>query len=216
MSGITFVISAPSGTGKTTVCGKLLGQDKKLRFSVSHTTREPRESEVDGGDYHFVDQSEFKRLIDEDAFLEWAHYTGNLYGTSFQSIRASLDAGFDVLLEIEVQGANLIRESSFEAIFIFLLPPSMEVLEQRLRDRETDSESKIEQRLREGNSEIAMARIFDYAVINDDLNNAVTEVQQIILAEREGSTEDVRERFGLERVLEDWRDRGKAPDTAGD
>jgi guanylate kinase len=216
LNGITFVISAPSGTGKTTVCGRLLAHDAKLRFSVSHTTRAPRTGEVEGENYHFVDESEFERLKAEGAFLESARYTGNLYGTSLRSVNDLLDAGFDVLLEIEVQGASLIRKSDFEAVFIFLLPPSMEILEQRLRDRGTDSKSKIEQRLREGNPEIAMARIFDYAVINDDLDTAVGEVQEIIRAEREGATRDVHARFGLEHVLEGWQSRVRAPDAARD
>ena len=216
MSGKTFVISAPSGTGKTTVCGKLLAGDSNLRFSVSHTTRKPRAGEIAGQDYHFVDEAEFERLIEEGAFLESARYTGNLYGTSFGAIRESLDRGFDILLEIEVQGANLIRESDFEAVFIYLLPPSMETLEHRLRDRGTDSESLIERRLREGHPEIAMAKIFDYAVINDDLQTAVGEVEEIIAAEREGNTSDVLARFGLEHVLEGWLTRTKLPDDSRD
>jgi guanylate kinase len=120
------------------------------------------------------------------------------------------------LLEIEVQGASLIRKSDFDAIFVFLLPPSMETLQQRLRDRGTDSDAKIEQRLGEGNSEIAMARIFDYAVINDALSEAVSEVQEIIRAEREGSTADVRARFGLAQVLERWQSETGRSDTARD
>ncbi len=214
MKGITFVISAPSGTGKTTVCGKLLAQDARLRFSVSHTTRKPRTGEADGEDYHFVSESEFERLREQGAFLESARYTGNLYGTSFRAIQDSLEAGLDILLEIEVQGASLIRNSDFEAVFIFLLPPSMEIVERRLRDRGTDNESLIEQRLREGHPEIAMARIFDYAVINDDLQTAVEEVEEIIGAERAGETRDVRARFGLEHVLEDWLTRATASEVS--
>ena len=157
MSGNTFVISAPSGTGKTTVCRKLLALDDRLRFSVSHTTREPRAGEVNQVDYHFANEEEFKGLIEEEAFLEWARYAGNLYGTSFAAIRESLEEGFDIMLEIEVQGAKLIRARDYEAVFIFLLPPSMDALEQRLRDRGTDSEDLIRRRLREGNTEIALA-----------------------------------------------------------
>lgn len=204
MSGMTFVISAPSGTGKTTVCQNLIEQDDKLRFSVSHTTRKPRLGEMDRVNYHFVDEVEFNRLVAEEAFLESARYAGNLYGTSFAAIRGTLEAGRDIMLEIEVQGAQLIRNRKFEAVFIFLLPPSMEILEQRLRDRGTDTEELIKQRLSEGNAEIKMAKIFDYAVINDKLLNTVEQVQEIICAERTGEIKDVRARFGVAKVLENW------------
>lgn len=204
MSGKTFVISAPSGTGKTTVCRRLLALDHKLRLSVSHTTRKPRTDETDRVDYHFVDETEFKRLIDQDAFLESARYAGNLYGTSFAGIRDSLGDGFDIMLEIEVQGAKLIRKRDYAAVFIFLLPPSMEVLGQRLRDRGTDSEELIKRRLNEGNAEIAMAKIFDYAVINDKLSDAVADVHAIIQSEREGNPDAVRGRFRVDQVLSTW------------
>lgn len=204
MSGSTFVISAPSGTGKTTLCGRLLAQDSNLRFSVSHTTRPPRKGETEGDDYHFVSEARFKELVREDAFLEFARYAGNLYGTSFAGIEDSLKLGFDILLEIEVQGAAKIRASNFDAIFIFLLPPSMKVLDQRLRDRGTDSDEVIERRLKEGSPEISMASMFDYAVINDDLREAVANVRQIIDAERTGDTSAVRTAFGIEGVLSRW------------
>lgn len=203
MSGVPFVISAPSGTGKTTVCKRLM-EDANMRFSVSHTTRPPRKGEVDGRDYHFVDKTAFQSLVEEGAFLEHALYTGNNYGTSYRAIEDSLKQGFDVLLEIEVQGAGQVRNSDVPVRFIFLLPPSMAVLEQRLRDRGTDSEEIITKRLREASSEIDAAKIFDYAVVNDDLDHAVEEVREIIEAERTGDTGAVLERCGLANVLEAW------------
>ena len=205
MKGLTFVISAPSGTGKTSVCRKLLSQDAKLRFSISHTTRPQRPGETDGEDYHFVEPEEFERLVAQGAFLEHARYTGNLYGTSHAAVERSLDSGLDVLLEIEVQGAAQIRQTETQAVFIFLLPPSMEILEQRLRGRRTDSEVLIQNRLREGRAEVGMAKLFDYAVINGDLPIATAEVLEIIRAEREGRAEPVRTRFGCARVFDAWQ-----------
>jgi len=203
--GKAFVISAPSGTGKTTVCHALLSQDEQLRFSVSHTTRPPRPNENDGVDYHFVDEVGFHRLIESGAFLEHARYTGNLYGTSYEAVETFLDAGVDVLLEIEVQGAKLVRDARFEAVFIFLLPPSLDELDDRLRGRGTDDDDVIAKRLAEARSEVGMADVFDYAVVNDDLETAVAQVRQIIRAEREGATDEVRRDFGRARVVENWR-----------
>ncbi|NNL87400.1 MAG: guanylate kinase, partial [Myxococcales bacterium] len=145
--GIPFVVSAPSGTGKTTVCRAVVGKDANLDFSVSHTTRPPRAGERDGVDYHFVSTKAFRGLIEADAFVEWAEYAAQLYGTSWASIDGPLRAGRDLLLEIEVQGAAQIRERREDARLIFLLPPSPEELERRLRGRGTDSAEVIERRL---------------------------------------------------------------------
>ncbi|MDP6981168.1 MAG: guanylate kinase [Myxococcota bacterium] len=209
--GKAFVISAPSGTGKTTVCHKLLASDPRLRFSVSHTTRPPRPGESNGIDYYFVDEAEFQRLIEEGEFLEHAQYTGNLYGTSYAAVETSLEEGIDVLLEIEVQGAKLVRDARFDAVFIFLLPPSLEELDVRLRGRGTDAENVIEKRLAEARSELEMADVFDYAIVNDDLEKAVAEVREVIEAERTGDSLRVRARLGRKRVMEVWRKAAEKP-----
>ena len=199
---IPFVVVAPSGTGKTTICRRVVEGDDGIIFSVSHTTRTRREGEVDGEDYHFVTRSEFDRLAGEGAFLESALYNGNHYGTSWESLRAPLEEGRDVLLEIEVQGAHQVRERRDDACFIFLLPPSMKVLEDRLRGRGTDSPEQIRQRLDLARTELAAIRDFDYAVVNDDIDRCVASVMEIIRAERSGDSEELRRRFAVDPALE--------------
>jgi guanylate kinase len=193
--GIPFVIAAPSGTGKTTVCRRVIECDENAVFSVSHTTRERRAGERDGIDYHFASREEFERLVASGAFLEWAVYNGNQYGTSWQSIDAPLAAGHDVLLEIEVQGASQVRARRADARLIFLLPPSLSLLEERLRGRGTDSPEQIESRLRLARRELAAVRDFDYAVVNDDLERCVATVREIMAAERRGGSPEIRRRF---------------------
>jgi len=208
--GIPFVVAAPSGTGKTTVCHAVLERDPLVDFSISHTTRPPRTGERDGVDYHFVTAGDFRTLVGEDAFVEHAGYGGQNYGTSHQALRVPLEErGHDVLIEIEVQGAAQVRESRRDARFIFLLPPSMPVLEQRLRGRGTDSEEAIHRRLGVADRELAAVQLFDYAVVNDDLEQTIVSVLDIIAAERDGSEAalaSVRARFGRERVLAEWRE----------
>ena len=207
--GIPFVVAAPSGTGKTTVCRRLVDADPALEFSVSHTTREPREGEHEGDDYHFVSGERFKVLVAEKAFLEWAEYNGNLYGTSQVSIDAPLDQGHDVILEIEIKGATQVRERRADARFIFLLPPSMEVLAARLRGRGTDSEETIARRLRwAAEQEVVAVRAFDYAVVNDDLQRCLADVGSIVAAERIGEVAELRRRFAPEAALERFRGAG--------
>ena len=206
--GIPFVISAPSGTGKTTVCHSALERDDHLDFSISHTTRSPRQGERNGVDYHFVSASEFRRLVEEGAFVEHAEYNAENYGTSHEALRLPLEErGRDVLLEIEVQGAAQVRERRPDARFIFLLPPSMEVLEARLRGRGTDSDAAVDRRLAMADRELEAIRFFDYAVINDDLDTAVEQMLEIIAAER-SLNEDLkaaaRQRHGREQVLSAW------------
>jgi len=189
------VVAAPSGTGKTTVCRRLVDRNERLVFSISHTTRPIREAENDGVDYHFVSAEEFQRLIDAGAFIEWAVYNGNHYGTSWDSIEAPLASGRDVLLEIEVQGARQVRERLDDARMIFLLPPSFETLRERLTGRGTDSEDVIRKRLDLAREEFEAIGHFDYAIENDDLERCVAAIESVLRAERSGDTGGVREDF---------------------
>jgi len=208
-TGIPFVVAAPSGTGKTTICHAVVERDPLIEFSISHTTRTARSGEVDGVDYYFVSPSEFRRLNEEGAFLEHASFNGNNYGTSWEALRIPVeDKGHDVILEIEVQGAAQIRERRTDARFVFLLPPSMEVLELRLRGRGTDSADAIDNRLALADRELEAIRFFDYAVVNDDLETAITSVMTIIAAERDGGEAALREvkaRHQREAVYREWR-----------
>jgi guanylate kinase len=195
-SGIPFVVAAPSGTGKTTVCRRVVEADGQIEFSVSHTTRVSRAQELDGVHYHFVGREDFEKLAAEDAFLEWAEYNGNLYGTSWQALEEPLGAGRDVLLEIEVQGARQVRQRRPDARFIFLLPPSMEALRARLQGRGTDSAAEVERRLAWAErEELGAGSRFDYAVVNDELETCVADVRSILLAERAGEVAGLRARF---------------------
>jgi len=208
--GVPFVVAAPSGTGKTTVCQGVLKRDSGLRFSVSHTTRAPRKGEHDGGDYYFVSPKEFLRLVRDKRFLEHAEYAGNNYGTSLRALEEPLDQGFDLLMEIEVQGALQVHDRRDDVCFIFLLPPSLDVLAERLRKRGTDDEDAINRRLAQTDRELEAAAIFDFAVVNDDLDETISAVLEIIRAVREGRSEELRPRYGRAEVLERWH-RGADP-----
>jgi len=173
---------------------------KDVSYSVSHTTRNPRAGEREGRDYCFVDRATFERMIDEDAFVEWAPVYHDLYGTSVAGLRGQVEAGLDVLLDLDTQGAAAIKKGFRDCILIFLFPPSMEVLEARLRSRGTDEKEIIEERLKKAQGEMGKFVRYDYAVINDDLEKAVEEVKAIVLSERcrvERVGESVRERFDL-------------------
>ena len=182
--GNIFVISAASGTGKTTLVSRLVQQHPNVRVSVSHTTRPPRAGEVNGQHYHFVSEEEFVRLAGEGAFLEHAQVFGNYYGTSYESVQSMCEQGYDVILEIDVQGAQQVRKALPEALSIFILPPSLAVLEQRLRQRQTDSEEVIARRLSEAVDEIHQALTFDYVVSNRSLQQAEEELWCIFQAAR--------------------------------
>ncbi len=199
--GIPFVVSAPSGTGKTTVCRAVVSRDPAIVFSVSHTTRPPRAGERDGVDYHFVSREEFLRLAGEGAFLEHAEYRGQLYGTSWAAIEAPLRAGRDVLLEIEVQGARQVRLRRPDARFVFLLPPSLEILEERLRGRGTESEELIARRLAVARQELGEVERYDYVVVNDELERAIDSLLTIVQAERAGRGAELRGSLGREAAL---------------
>ena len=181
--GKTFVICGPSGVGKGTVVSRLLASDPRLYFSVSATTRPPRQGEVDGVHYHFLSREQFQRWIDEDAFLEHAEFVGNYYGTPKKYVDAAMAQGRDVLLDIEIQGAEQVHRQRPEAVRIYVAPPSWAELERRLIGRGTEDMEKVRRRLERGKQEFAAASSFDYFVINDTVDNAVAEIRAIMLAE---------------------------------
>jgi len=184
LKGLLIVISAPSGTGKTTLCHMLLKEFPKMEFSVSYTTRKPRPNEKDGVDYHFVTKEQFLKMVEEGDFLEWAEVYGNLYGTSKSQVLKALEEGKDVLLDIDPQGALQVKKNFPEAVLIFVLPPSLKELEKRLRKRGTDDEATIEKRLKVARKELQTALKYDYLVVNDELNLAFNALKSIIIAEK--------------------------------
>lgn len=184
MQGNIFVISAASGTGKTTLIARLLQHHSDIRVSVSHTTRAPRRGEENGKHYHFVSVPEFERMIEEGQFVEYAKVYGNYYGTSTQSLESPTRQGVDVILEIDTQGAEQIRRLLPQAYSIFIAPPSLATLEQRLHQRAADAPQVIAVRLAEARNEIEQARLFDYLVVNDDLTAAEAALLHIIKSQR--------------------------------
>ena len=183
-NGILIIFSGPSGSGKDTVLNKLIAGREDIKVSVSMTTREKREGEIDGTHYYFVSREYFEKKVSEDKMLENAEYNGNLYGTPKAPVDEMLKSGKAVILEIEVQGAEKIRKLYPDVISIFLMPPSMRVLEERLRGRGTDDEETINHRLVIAREEIKRAPEYDYVVINDTIENAVAGIETIINAER--------------------------------
>lgn len=181
--GTLIVLSGSSGVGKSTIIDRVLEVRPDIYFSVSFTTRAPREGEADGVDYHFVTREDFEERIARGEFLEYAEYAGNLYGTSMSVIREQLDCGTDVLLDIEVQGAANVRKKMPEAVTLFVVPPSFAVLSERLHKRGTDSEEKIQQRLAIARKEAREIPDYHYVVVNDDLDRAVEETLSILTAE---------------------------------
>ena len=188
---LLLVLSSPSGAGKTTLTRMLLERCPELRFSVSHTTRAPRSNEVDGRDYHFVDRARFQQLVASGAFLEWAEVHGNLYGTSVAEIdRAQATPGVGdgrctgLIFDIDYQGARQIKSKVEDVVTVFVLPPSMQELERRLRGRASETEEALQKRFAAAQREIEHYALFDYVVVNDDLPRAFDELRSIALAER--------------------------------
>jgi guanylate kinase len=181
---LLLIISSPSGAGKTTLCNRLRGEFPDLRFAVSHTTRRPRPTEIDGREYHFVDTATFEQMIRAGAFAEWARVHDYLYGTSLKEIEIARATARGALFDIDYQGARQIKASLPEAICVFILPPSLEELERRLRGRGTEDEHTTQRRLRNAKGEIEHYGFFDYVIVNNDVHRAYEELRSIVYSER--------------------------------
>lgn len=199
--GILFVVSAPSGAGKTTLCKELVGADSTLTYSISHTTRAPRPGEADGVHYYFVGEPEFRATVDAGGFVEWATVHGNLYGTSKAELERLFAGGRDVIVDIDTQGAMQVKASWPGAVFVFILPPSMEELERRLRGRESDDDDTIRKRLGNAMGEMKRLGEYRYVIVNDDFNEALGELASVVSAERDAVERLdrvwLRDKFGL-------------------
>ena len=197
-SASLFVLAAPSGAGKTTLVKRLVDAHPDIRFSVSYTTRKQRVNEVDGRDYLFVDEEAFRQLKKDGELLESAVVFDNHYGTSRSQVERHLDDGHNVLLEIDWQGAAQVRESMPECVTVFILPPSVEELERRLRDRKTDTEEVIQRRLRDAVSDMSHWREFDYVIMNDDLDKAAQALDDVLYGD--GSAYRVDDKCHVTRI----------------
>lgn len=182
--GILYVISAPSGAGKTSLCKEIIDFFPALRHSVSYTTRPAREGETNGVDYHFVSAEEFDAMIARGAFIEWAEVHGNRYGTAVATLDEARRAGQDILLDIDCQGASRLKEIVPGGVFIFIMPPSLAELERRLQGRNTDAPEVIERRIANAAGEIRQAPGFDYIIVNDDFADALEKLKAVVVAER--------------------------------
>jgi guanylate kinase len=182
--GLLIVLSGPSGTGKGTVCKALLKKHSEIALSVSCTTRQPRAGEVHGKHYFFTDREDFEKRIAEGAFLEYANVFSNFYGTPRGFVEETLAQGKDVLLEIDVQGALQVKENTPDGVFIFLIPPSMEELEKRIRGRATETEEKIRERLGKANVEMSLMDKYDFVIVNDEVDRVVEKIEAILIAEK--------------------------------
>jgi guanylate kinase len=182
--GVLYVVSAPSGGGKGTLIRRVLEVVPDLSYSVSYTTRAPRNGEVDGREYFFVNRQRFEEMIDEGAFLEWANVHGNLYGTAESQVIRETKAGVDIVLEVDVQGAASVRKLGLDSVSIFILPPSLETLRQRLIARGTDSPAQLAVRLSNAPAELEQYESFDYVIFNDEIERASAQLASIVSAER--------------------------------
>jgi guanylate kinase len=182
--GIPIVLSAASGTGKTTLGHRLITRFGDIRLSISYTTRPPRGGEQDGVDYHFVSTTQFEDMVRSNAFIEWAQVHGNLYGTAWNEVTRRLEIGEDVLLDIDVQGGKSIKDRIPEALLVFLLPPSMSELRRRLSSRGTETTEQVQIRLLNARREIEAATFYDYLIVNDDLDRAADALSSVVSVER--------------------------------
>lgn len=201
-SGIFFVLSSPSGGGKTTIYKKIIEIVNDITYSVSFTTRKPRDNEIDGKDYHFIDETTFNGMRDQNQFVEWAEVHGCYYGTHKDNLQSKLSNGLDVILDIDVQGAKQLQQQMSHGVFIFIFPPSLDELEKRLRTRQSDTDASIQRRLEIARSEMLTVVDYDYLVINDDLEQAVKDIKCIIAAERcrliHNDLNNIKQTFHLE------------------
>ena len=183
-AGLPIIISAPSGTGKTTTCKRLKEKLSTLKIAISHTTRKIRDGELEGVDYYFVSNKEFEARRKKNQFLEWAQVHTEYYGTSFETIEKHRQKGFDILLELDVQGVNSLREMDFEGIYILILPPSIEEMEKRLRKRGTETEESIKRRIKIGKEEIKNYKKYDYVITNFEVEETAESILGILRAEK--------------------------------
>ena len=203
-NGQLFIVAAPSGAGKTSLVKALLGSLDGVVVSVSHTTRPPRLGEINGQDYHFVDRTDFERLIADDIFLEYAEVFDHYYGTSHGEVKRCLTQGLDVILEIDWQGAQLVRAKAPDSLGIFILPPSLDTLRQRLRERGQDNSAVIERRMRDAQQDMAHYSEYDYLIVNDRFETSLSALRAIFIANRHRqSVQAVRQRNILKSLIND-------------